>query len=221
MDLLDIYTFSNIIEYCDIDTLLILMRITRYLHKYTNLIPFECFLKMTRMKELLKTDPKNLLQYGIQFSSLRFVRHAIKCGLTISCEQMQDACYIGNADIVKHCICYGSAVPSHGMFYACFQGHLHIVKILCAKGISDEILKRGLVYACASNHRNIVKYLIKYYNVTDIDTLQEGFDIAYQVKHIEILELLVKELFMNNRKNHGKIKHLKRKMRKQRLCVFS
>lgn len=215
MDLLDVYTFNNVIKYCDIDTSLILMRVTRYLYKYGNNISFDCFLKMTRMKELLKTDPKNLLQYGIQFSSLRFVRHAIKCGQIVSREQMQDACYIGNVGIVGHCISYGSAVPKHGMFYACFQGHLQIVKILCASGIPNEILKRGMVYACASNHKNIVKYLIKHYNITDTDTLQEGFDVAFQVKHIGILELLVKELFMNNRKNYRKIRQLKRKLRMQ------
>lgn len=224
MNTLDIYTFNDIIGNCDIDTSLMLMRISKYLYQYCNNISFECFLKTIKMKILLQSDANTLLHFGIQFSSLRFVKYAIKCGITVNCNQMCNACYIGNTDIVDYCIQYGSARPHEGMFCACFRGHLDVIRILCAHDVKS--IEIGLIYACALNQKDIVKYLLKYYNVrlfrdTSIKSeshenvaypLQKGFDIAYQQKNIDILEILIKQPLINTRQNYRKIKHLQRKI---------
>lgn len=217
MEYINSYTFSDIINFCDVDTQFVMHVINKTFNNVK--ITYEIGNGVVVPINLNDILFLRRFEIGVVNNSWRLVNDAIKHGInswTLGAtfaslfgridmvkffmdkgiddyeEVMFAACYHGQYDIVKLLITNKDACneKTYGFSVACGVGDIDIAKLLFEPNKSD--LRWAFENACVGGHSNIINYLIKeclfHY---DDGTLNCGLVFGCMDNNTEIIKLMI------------------------------
>ena len=160
MNILDPYTFQDIISWCDIDS------------KYVMRVVCKLLNDIEIINETYPEHVSKMYCYAIN-GSMRLTKYELSKNKTEVGNGLSGACKGGHLDIAKYIVdmCKQTEINS-SLICACIGGNVEIVKLLMAKGVRIEDS------TALTNVRG------GEYN------LHVLFGIAHKLKYIEIMKLL-------------------------------
>jgi hypothetical protein len=215
---LNVYTVSDIISYCDIDTKLIIRNVNKLLCNDVGTLKLICdddYLYIDKSLYL----PQFII--GVINNSWRFLNDAIKnnvndwdlgamCACQYGCvdmlkffmkkgihdykEIMYSACYYGHYEIVETLMTEPSAYGerNYGFSVACGAGHLEIAKLLFDE---ESDLLWAFENACCGPNINTVNYLIDkgVKGINSVDIWNRGLFLGCQNGQSKIIRLMIEK----------------------------
>ena len=205
MDVLNVYTLSDIISYCDVDTKLIIRNINKLLcdcgkitltsDKYIDSIKEQSAQKEQSVQKEQSAQKEHIAQerfiLGIINNSWRLLNYAIKnninniddfeCGATYACQY-------NNIDMLKLFISKGISDYEDIVYSACFYGHYDIVKLLLTEPKTHSEKGYGFSIACGAGHLEIVKLLFD-----EKSDLRWAFENACCGSNINVVNYLIEK----------------------------
>lgn len=159
---MDVYVISDIMEYIDADTIIIIRRISKKIMQYY--IDKQIDIKsITSVRSHKNVKPHKRLKEGATICSNKMIDYAISKGANEFRYLLFGACSGNHLEMVELAILKGanSWDLTSALCDACQFGHLDLVNCIVEKGENNLELNWGLHNACKYGHLDIVNFMFK------------------------------------------------------------